>query len=194
MITLALDTATPRGAVALLRGDTPLGERHFDRATPPANLFDAIVELLAAHRLAIGEVTLIAVGVGPGSFTGIRAGIAAAKGLALPGNVPLQAVSTFDALALTALPALPRECEHLCVECDARRGEVYRATYDRTGARLGEIAIVSPAPLPATVWRVNWEDGVYFPSAVEVGRLALRREALALEPLYLRQLQYKTVA
>jgi tRNA threonylcarbamoyladenosine biosynthesis protein TsaB len=193
MITLALDTATPRGAVALLRDDTPLGERHFERAAPPANLFDAIVELLAAHRLAIGDVTLIAVGVGPGSFTGIRAGIAAAKGLALPANVPIQAVSTFDALARTALPAIPRECDQLCVECDARRGEVYRAHYDRTGTRIGEIQIVAPAPLPATVWRVSWEDGVYFPSAVELGRLALRREALALEPLYLRQVQYKTV-
>jgi tRNA threonylcarbamoyladenosine biosynthesis protein TsaB len=190
MITLALDTATPRGAVALLRGEEPLGERHFSRTTPGANLFDELAALLQANQLTMSDVALIAVGVGPGSFTGIRGGIAAAKGLALPGRIPIQAVSTFDALARTVLPV---EAEQICVECDARRGEVYRAFYDRQGIRTGEIQIVAPTALPATVWRVSWEDGVHFPSAIEVGRLALRREPLALEPLYLRQVQYKTV-
>jgi tRNA threonylcarbamoyl adenosine modification protein YeaZ len=114
MITLAIDTSTARGAVAVLRDDQPLAEEHFAR--------DGLFAALA--KLNPGKFDAIAVGVGPGSFTGIRAGIAAAKGLALPGGLPVKAVCSFDAIALTALPRMPRDCPQLCVLCDARRDEI----------------------------------------------------------------------
>ena len=109
MITLAIDTSTPRGAVAVLHDDQPIAEAKFERD----GLFDAIV------KLNPGNFDLIVVGTGPGSFTGIRAGIAAAKGLALPRSVPLKAVSSFDAIALTAAPRIPRDCGQMCVFGDA---------------------------------------------------------------------------
>ena len=133
MITLAIDTSTPHGAVALLRDDKPLAEEVFDRATPGQNLFDATTRLLSASQLSAKDLGLLAVGLGPGSFTGIRAGIAAAKGLALPGKLPIKGVSSFDALALTALPNMPRDCPQMCVLGDARREEIYYALYDREG-------------------------------------------------------------
>ena len=74
MITLALDTSTSRGAVALLRDDKPLAEESFDRAKPGQNLFDAAGRLLAANGLTAKDLGLLAVGLGPGSFTGIAPG------------------------------------------------------------------------------------------------------------------------
>ena len=135
MITLAFDTSTARGAVAVLDGDRLIGEEFFARD----GLFDAI------ERLQPGNFELLVVGVGPGSFTGIRAGLATALGLALPRAVAIRAVSSFDALALTALPGRPAGCRQIGVIGDARRGEIYSALYDCVGqplraCRLGTLA------------------------------------------------------
>jgi tRNA threonylcarbamoyladenosine biosynthesis protein TsaB len=178
MITLAFDTATPRGVAALLRDETVLAEVEFGRG----ELFGALTRL----PLKMNEVELLAVGVGPGSFTGIRAGIAAAKGLALPRNIPIQPVSTFDAMVTTH--------QHYVVACDARRGEFYCAEYAPQGR--GEIQVL--ASLPANLPVVTWEDRPgttpVWPSATALGRVALRRERLPLEPIYLRTVRYRTTA
>jgi tRNA threonylcarbamoyladenosine biosynthesis protein TsaB len=217
MITLALDTSMSRGSVALLRDDKPVGEVTFERG----ELFSALHTLTAA-RPTDSSFDLIAVGVGPGSFTGIRAGIAAAKGLALPGALPIKAVSSFDALALTALPALPRDCAALCVLGDARRDEVYLAWYDRSGQRTGDIQI-GPLEqiadnLHSPAWFVSAEIERYraaiielcggfatvcerpvFPSAAALGWLAVQRYRADgrqgdrdLAPIYLRKAEYRT--
>lgn len=213
MITLALDTSTPRGAVALLRDEKPVAEVTFERS----ELFGAL------QKLAPGQVDLIAVGIGPGSFTGIRAGIAAAKGLALPGAVPIKAVSSFDALAMTALPQMPRDCETMCVLGDARREEQYVALYDRTGRVVRECRITVletvADEIHNPVWFVSAEIEKYrdviaelfggfavigsqptYPSAAALGWLAVQRFRSAgnrgdttIEPIYLRTPQYKTV-
>jgi len=133
MITLAIDTSTTRGAVALLRDEKPLTEANFDRSQPGQNLFDATGRLLAGNQLNVDDIGLLAVGLGPGSFTGIRVGIAAAKGLALPRKLPIKGTSSFDAVALTALPQLPPDCPQICVLSDARRDEIYFALYDQQG-------------------------------------------------------------
>ena len=88
---------------------------------------------LAGNQLNVDDIGLLAVGLGPGSFTGIRVGLAAAKGLALPRKLPIKGASSFDALALTALPQMPPDCPQLCVLCDARQDEIYFALYDRQG-------------------------------------------------------------
>jgi len=180
MITLALDTSTTVGSVALLAEDRLLAELTFSRG-----------ELLPAIQRVLGQrrPDLIAVGVGPGSFTGIRVGLAAAKGLALPWGTPIKAASSFDAAALTVAPQMPVGTDRLCVWSDARRGEIYYALYDRTGRPVQECRIGTVAEIPSEAWRVCPETEQYRLAAA-VGRLA-RTSDLKLEPLYLRPTQYQ---
>ncbi|HTS18958.1 MAG TPA: tRNA (adenosine(37)-N6)-threonylcarbamoyltransferase complex dimerization subunit type 1 TsaB [Verrucomicrobiae bacterium] len=223
MIILAIDTSTVRGAVALLRDDKPLGEESFDRSRAGQNLFDAAARLLSAHGLGPADPGLLAVGLGPGSFTGIRAGIAAAKGLALPRHVPIKGASSYDALALTALPKMPQDCPQMCVLGDARRDEIYYALYDREGRRVKDCRIATLEALADEIHQPIWfvsseierykddlvtlmggfasiEAAPMYPRAAAVSRLAFHRFRddnnrgdESMEPIYLRALQYKVV-
>ena len=223
MITLAIDTSTPRGAVALLRDDKPLAEKSFDRTEPKQNLFDTAAKLLSTNGLGPQDLGLLAVGLSPGSFTGIRVGLAAAKGIALPCKLPTKGVSSFDALALTALPKMPSECPQMCVFSDARRDEIYYALYDGEGRRVKECRITAleavADEIHHPIWFVSSEIERYkrdlvtlfggfasicetpvFPSAAAVGWLAFhrfRRDGHCgdenVEPIYLREPQYKTI-
>lgn len=115
MLTLAFDTATDAATSALVRDGEVLGERVGRAITV---LADAD-ELLRAAGSVPGDLDLVAVGIGPGSFTGVRIGLAAARGLGLALDVPVAGVSTLDALAAGAPGAVP--------VIDARRGEVFVA-------------------------------------------------------------------
>ena len=103
MLTLAFDTATSEATAALVRDGEVLGER-VSRAV--AVLADAD-ELLRESGAERSELTGIVVGTGPGSFTGLRLGLATARGLALALDLPVAGVSTLDALAAGAPGALP---------------------------------------------------------------------------------------
>ena len=128
MLTLAFDTATDVATVALVRDGEPLGERRSRAATV---LADAD-ELLRAGGLRPADLELLAVGFGPGSFTGVRMGLAAARGLGLALELPVAGVSTLEALAAGAPGAVP--------VIDARRREVF--------ALLGgEARCIAPANL-----------------------------------------------
>src|SRR5262245_11974525 len=112
-LVLALDTATPVATVALVRTDQVLGE---SRSRASRVLADAD-ELLRAAGCSLGDLEGIAVGTGPGSFTGLRIGLAAVRGLALALRIPVAGVSTLDALAAGAPGALP--------VIDAQRREIF---------------------------------------------------------------------
>ena len=110
---LAFDTATERATSALVDDGEVLGERVSRAATLLADV-DALLRQAGAHPRDLGGLAL---GTGPGSFTGIRIGLAAARGLALALGVPAAGVSTLDALAAGAPGATP--------VIDAKRREVF---------------------------------------------------------------------
>jgi tRNA threonylcarbamoyladenosine biosynthesis protein TsaB len=134
MLILAFDTATDVATSALVDGDEVLGERT-SRAVTVLEDIDALLRQAGAHT---GELEGVAVGTGPGSFTGVRIGLATARGLALGLGVRVAGVSTLDVLAAGAPGALP--------VIDARRGEVF--------VLLSEPRVLAPAELellPGTV-------------------------------------------
>jgi tRNA threonylcarbamoyladenosine biosynthesis protein TsaB len=113
VLTLAFDTATGIATSALLDGDEVLGERA-SRAQTLLEDVDALLRQAGAHPRDIGQ---LAVGIGPGSFTGVRIGLAAARGLAFSLGIPGAGVSTLAALGAGAPGALP--------VIDAKRSEVF---------------------------------------------------------------------
>ena len=124
MNVLALDTARRGGSVSLLRGGEPavtqaLGsERRHEQV-----LFGAVSRLLESHSLALEAIDVFAAATGPGSFTGIRVGLAAAKALAEAHGKPLVGVSSLRALAAS-------EPDSRAALVDARRGELFVGCYD----------------------------------------------------------------
>ena len=130
MLTLALDTANDRVAVALA-GDgretvraEAISRGHAER------LFPLIDEVLTTAGVEIESVRRIAVNVGPGSFTGIRIAVAAGRGLGLALGVPVVGI---DALRLIAASLEEPAEGPILAAVDARRGEVYAALYDTKG-------------------------------------------------------------
>jgi tRNA threonylcarbamoyl adenosine modification protein YeaZ len=113
MLILAFDTATDVATSALVSDGELLGER----ASTPKALLEDVDALLRQGGAHAGDVEALAVGLGPGSFTGTRIGLAVARGLALALGIPAAGVSTLDALGAGAPGALP--------VIDARRREVF---------------------------------------------------------------------
>lgn len=127
---LALDTATPAGSVALFADGRELALRTFHAGREHSRrLFPEIEQALADAGRQRHEIEAVAVTIGPGSFTGLRIGLSAAKGLCCALDRPLLAVSTLEVLAARVpFCRLP-----VCATLDARRGEVYAAGYDTAG-------------------------------------------------------------
>ena len=113
VLILAFDTATAVATSALVRDGEVLGER----MSRPIELTAALDELLGSAAVEPHELDALAVGIGPGSFTGVRMGLATARGLGLSLDLPVAGVSTLDALAAGAPGALP--------VIDAKRREVF---------------------------------------------------------------------
>jgi tRNA threonylcarbamoyladenosine biosynthesis protein TsaB len=141
---LAVETATSVVGAALLRGEALVAELTSEDARPPSErLLPLIDALLARAGAGLAEVGAFAVSVGPGSFTGLRVGIATVKGLAFESGRPVAAVPTLAALALSAQGGRAP----VAVLLDARRGEVYAAAWDAGGRSLLGETVLAPAAL-----------------------------------------------
>src|SRR5262249_27682053 len=141
--------STRAGGAALLDGERVIGEYVLDvSATHSERLMAAIDRLLADAGWASRALEGLAVAVGPGSFTGLRIGLSAVKGLALALHIPVAGVPPLAAFAASLpLPGFP-----VCPVLDARKGEVYCSLYrwdGRAPQREWEYVALPPAALAA---------------------------------------------
>ena len=142
---LAFDTATPLVTVALHDGDDVVAERASTRPMKHGEDLAPLIEaLLREQGLVRQDLTALAVGVGPGPFTGLRVGLVTARTLALVLELPVYGVCTLDVLAVEAVE-VGTVREDFLVATDARRKEVYLASYDADGARLAGPEVLRPA-------------------------------------------------
>ena len=133
MRVLAVDTSTMAGGVALLDDERVVGESLLDvRTTHSERLMLAVERALADAQWAAKSLDGFAVAIGPGSFTGLRIGLAAVKGLAFALGRPIAAVPTLDAMAAgLAWPSRP-----VCPVLEARKGEVFASLYRWDGTEM----------------------------------------------------------
>jgi tRNA threonylcarbamoyladenosine biosynthesis protein TsaB len=171
MHVLALDTTTRDGSVALVDQQGIVEECHGDAARSHAErLPGELIRLAGAHGLSLGEIDLFAVAAGPGSFTGLRIGIATIQGLALTTGRRIVAVSALEALAQGG-GAAPGT--FVAAWMDARRQDVFTALYEITDAaecsreRLVEVEEPSVGKPAATLSR--WSSRIREASVLFVG-------------------------
>lgn len=144
MYILAIDSATPVAGVALIRDEQLIAEKFANIGlTHSETLMPMVDRVLKDASLQAKDVDAFAVTIGPGSFTGLRIGLAAAKGLALAVDKPLIGISTLEVLAHN----LSYSSLLMGTVLDARKGEIYGACFDVSQAyprRLGEEMVCSP--------------------------------------------------
>ena len=126
MTILAIDSSAKAASVCIANEEKIIGEFFINTSlTHSQTLMPMTEQLLKNTEMTIGEVDAIAVNAGPGSFTGVRIGVAAAKGLAFPKNLPCVSVSTLESMAYNLLGT---DCL-VCAVMDARCSQVYNAMF-----------------------------------------------------------------
>lgn len=213
---LCLETATTNCSVALFRGDVLLGSRESNQGgfSHAEKLHVFIRETLEMAGVSPRSLDCIAVSRGPGSYTGLRIGVSAAKGLAYALGVPLVSVGTLEIMARGVLEQTG--ASYLVPMLDARRMEVYTAVYDRNIRQTRPVSALVMQPDSFSDWAARGDsvcffgDGMdkcrplldapgfsflegVFPSAMAMGRDALERyreqqweDVAYFEPYYLK--------
>ncbi len=166
---LALDTATARASLAVVRNDDVVFASAVDASGRHGrHLLPALRAVLALAGLRPGDLDGLAVGIGPGSYTGLRIGLTAAKALAYAVGCPLLALDSLEAIARNA----PAEALHVAVAADAQRGDLYAAEFARAGAGA-PLVRVGPTRIEAAVdWVARLDPAAYLLGPA-IGRLDL---------------------
>ncbi len=201
-LVLAIDTSTQVASVAIVRDDVTLALTH--QHSRGSDLLVMVDAACVGAAVTARDFDGVAVGAGPGSFTGLRIGMATAKGIAFAAGKPLWVVSSLAALARGEL--FCEEVDAVCAVLDARRGEIFAGVYERQGdaiALRGDERVMPPGELAAFAGgaRCVGDAGAAYPelvgtwdrtpSAADVARLALagaRVDVLvAGAPAYIRK-------
>lgn len=195
---LATDTSGRFGSVAFVDGDAVVEAAYGPELRHAETLLPELEKLLGSVSVAPGALDLLAIGLGPGSFTGLRVGLATIKGLALATGVPIVGVSSLAAIAHASEGSL------VAVVNDGQRGEVFASIFERTDGALRERVgplhgsppelgrvvrdAIGPAPIVCTgdglelgeraflasLGEPHTIAAAYFPRASAVARLAAR--------------------
>lgn len=214
-IILAIDTSGTRCDVAVVKGDEPLAQATWtERNAHSEKLVPLIEEALAVSKLSQKQLNAVAVSIGPGSFTGLRVGLSAAKGLALALEIPILGIATHQAVAETLPPV-----DRLWVTNTAKKDHYYWTEFVNKKA-VHECSVISITSLlgriagPVTIAtdRPEWislrlrpdqssivtvlDETRAYPDARMVGKLAFDRlsrgesdNVASLVPLYVQAFQ-----
>ena len=174
MLILAIETATPVASIALLEGERVVASRYFDVGNQHSQrVFVEADHLFSVTGNSWNAAEAVVTTIGPGSFTGLRIGLSAAKGICLALGIPLVGVSTLQALA----GRLPYARFPVCAMLDARRGQVYSALYStKTGFpdALAEPRAVAPEDLAS---ELSGTEVLFVGSGAKVYKEKFRRLA-----------------
>jgi len=192
MYTLSLDTATDSISVAVLDGKNIKGQNYrvMERGQGEA-LIPMIQDVIASSGVAMSDIGQVAVSVGPGSFTGVRIGLATARGIGLALNIPVLGVSTLESMAF-------QKPGTVMVAIDTKRGDFYTQIFkdgksleEPTTRTIEQIKALAPASitgnglsaLEGTATHIEEQQDCL---AAQVGLCALEH-SLEPEPIYLRE-------
>lgn len=214
MLILAFDTATPAVTVAVHDGTRVLAQESVVDARRHGELLSpGISKVLASAGATPADLTAVAVGTGPGPYTGLRVGLVTAQVLGAALGIRVDGICTLDVIAADARQAAVLAYTVLAntgsrefvVATDARRKEVYWARYTAEGKRLGDPQVTAPGLVPAGCPKAGEGPHLYpelaigdelieprYPSAARLAELAARNiiegvPAGPAEPLYLRR-------
>ena len=177
MVTLALDTSTASGSIAVRRDGRTVVARAGDPSRPHATRLPGdLVEALAECGSTLADVSLLAVCLGPGAFTGLRVGLATIQGLAFARDLPVIGVSALDAIASAAAA----DADDIAVWLDGARKEVFAAQYRREPSALyGVEAMGDPIAAPPDAVLDEWATRAWPTPSLWVGEgTAIYRDVL----------------
>ncbi len=211
---LALEFSSAQRSVAIVQsageGAVPSAHEVVESSGPSSNAVGMIEAALRASQIEREEVECVAVGLGPGSYSGIRSAIALAQGWQLAREVSLTGISSVECLAAQALAS--GAAGRVAIVINAQRGEFYLARYDLSAGAARELQplkistksdVLACRDAGDTLFGpeiTEWfpQSEALFPSAAAVARLALQRsETVAgelLQPIYLRETQFVKAA
>ncbi len=142
MYCLNLDTSTNTFSLALSKDGKVLRFRNAEGKKLLENsIIPTIDRLLESAGVSLEQVDVFAIGLGPGSFTSLRVGLATIKAFAIAGAKKVIGIGSLDIIAQAHKGTA---CDAICVLVDARRGQVYSCTFDRNGQRQGEYILATP--------------------------------------------------
>ena len=152
MIVLGIDTATPKAGIAVVRGKDTLASIFTDGGkTHSETLLSSLTSLIDKAGIALGDVDLFALGLGPGAFTALRVGVTTVKALSYGLGAPVVGISTLDVLAMGAAKYDGGYKGLVAPVIDARKGEVYTAIFKADGVgdieRIGDYMNLTPEEL-----------------------------------------------